>query len=374
MAQKQNRINFLFGLSFVILLGILFFGLRPKGFHSSNNVNWLTDKPGIRFGAYGMTYTYLSNKKIQSAISKPDSFSIEIGIKPEPYDQEGFNLILVLHDGRDRHQLLIGQYCSSLIIMNGDDYSNRRKTKRIVLNRIFQSSKEIFLSITADQEGTNAYVDGRLIKRKKDLELKIPHEGGPPRLVLGNSVYGNNFWRGDIYGLVFYNYDLTPEQIKLHFNTWSKTRNFSFAKQDNPFLLYFFDEKKGVRSLDHGNGNHHLKIPKRMHLLKRRILTLPWVELKLTKSFIEDFVVNLMGFIPLGFILSATFVGLGGIFENRATLITMALCFAISLLIEISQAWIPSRSSQILDLMLNTGGALIGTMGYRAIAMAKSPV
>jgi hypothetical protein len=364
----------LVGLSFVILLGILFFGLRPKGFHSSNNVTWITDKPGLHFGTYGMAYTYLSDKKIQSAISESDGFSIEIGIKPEPYNQEGFNLILVLHDGRDRNQLLVGQYNSSLIIMNGDDYSNRRKTKRVVLNRIFQSSKEIFLSITTGQEGTNAYIGGRLIKRKKDLKLKIPHEGDPLRLVLGNSVYGNSSWKGDIYGLAFYDYDLTPDQVKVHFDIWSKARNFSFAEQENPFLLYLFDEKKGVRSLDHGNGNHHLKIPARMHVLKRKILTLPWVELRLNKSFIQDFIVNLMGFIPFGFILSATFVECGGILRKRVILITVALCFAISLFIEIAQGWIPSRSSQILDLMLNTSGALIGAMTYKAVVMAKNPV
>jgi glycopeptide antibiotics resistance protein len=46
-------------------------------------------------------------------------------------------------------------------------------------------------------------------------------------------------------------------------------------------------------------------------------------------------------------------------------LITMALCFAISLSIEIVQAWLPSRSSQTLDVILNTTGALIGAMIYR---------
>ena len=358
MFWKRNRLKLLFGLSFVILLGILFFGLRPKGYHSSNNVTWIADKPGIHFGGYGMAYTDLSDNGIKRDISESGSFTIEIGIKPEPSNQEGFNLILVLHAGRDRDQLLIGQYRASLIIMNGDDYSNRRKTKRIVLNSVFQSSKEILQSITTGEEGTNAYIDGRLIKRKKDLRLEIPSTR--PVLILGNSPYGNNSWRGDIYGLVFYDYVLKPERVKLHFDNGSTARNFSFASQENPFLLYFFDEKKGVRSLDHGNGNHHLKIPARVHILKRRILSFPRVELKLNKNFIKDVVVNLLGFIPLGFILSATFIQFGGILKKRVILITVALCFLISLIIEVAQGWIPSRSSQILDLMLNTGGALMG--------------
>ena len=361
------------GLSLVILLGILFFGLRPKGFHLSNNVNWIADKPGIRFGSYGMAYTDLSNRKIERDIYESDSFSIEIAIKPEPFNQEGFNFILVFHDGRDRNQLLVGQYRSSLIIMNGDDYSNRRKTKRIAVNQVFQSSKEILLSITTGEEGTKAYIDGRLIKRKRDLKLEIPRGGETSRLILGNSVYGNNFWRGDIFGLACYGDELTSEQVEQHFDKWSKERKFSFAEQENPFLLYLFDEKNGVRALDHGNGNHHLKIPKRIHILEKRILSSPWIDLKLNKSFIQDFVINLVGFIPLGFILSATFIELGGSFKKQFILITVALCFTISLIIEVAQGWMPSRSSQILDLMLNTSGALIGVMTYKAIVMTRNP-
>ena len=89
--------------------------------------------------------------------------------------------------------------------------------------------------------------------------------------------------------------------------------------------------------------------------------------------FLKDFVINLVGFIPLGFILSATFIELGGTLKKRVILITVVLCFTISLIIEVVQGWMPSRSSQILDLMLNTGGSLIGVMTYRAIVMTRNP-
>ncbi|MEA3361556.1 MAG: VanZ family protein [Thermodesulfobacteriota bacterium] len=321
-----------------------------------------------------MAYTDLPNIKIERDVSEYDSFSIEIAIKPEPFNQNGFNFILAFHDGSDRNQLLVGQYRSCLIIMNGDDYSNRRKTKRIVVNKVFKSPKEIFLAITTGPEGTKAYIDGLLMKEKKDLILKIPQGRDSSRLILGNSVYGNNFWKGDIFGLAFYVYELTSEQVELHYNAWSKDRRFSYANQYKPSLLYLFDEKNGEMAIDHANGNHELKIPTRMHLLKRRILTLPWIDLRLNKSFIQDFVINLAGFIPLAFILSVTFIELGGTLKKRVILITVALCFAISLIIEVAQGWIPSRSSQILDLMLNTGGALIGASTYKAIVMDKNPV
>jgi hypothetical protein len=362
---KRNRINLLRGLSLVILSGVLFFGLRPKGFHSLHGVNWKIDKPGIRFGSYGIAYTDLSSNMIKD-IYKSDSFSLELAIKADNLDHKGFNFILLLHDGRDSDQLVIGQYRSSLIIMNGDDYSNRRKTKRLVVSQVLKPPREIFLAITTGPEGTKAYIDGLLVKEKKDLRLNMPQGGGRVSLVLGNSVYGNNFWKGDICGLAFYGFELTSKQIELHAHVWSKDQGFSYARQHKPLLLYLFDEKKGQAAIDHGNGNSHLHIPQRMHILKRRILSLPRFDLMLKKSGMQDLVINLLGFIPLGFILSATFIHLGGTLKKRALFITVALCFVISLVIEVSQGWIPSRSSQILDLILNTGGALIGVIMYKA--------
>jgi VanZ family protein len=53
---------------------------------------------------------------------------------------------------------------------------------------------------------------------------------------------------------------------------------------------------------------------------------------------------------------------------TRRLLIAMLVCGVISLTIEIAQAWIPSRSSQMLDFILNTlgaGGGVILHSAYR---------
>ena len=71
---------------------------------------------------------------------------------------------------------------------------------------------------------------------------------------------------------------------------------------------------------------------------------------------------------PLGFIMIATLIQFHRSFGKRVVLITVALCFLVSLAIEIIQAWIPSRSSQMSDLMLNTCGAWVGAMIYKMVA------
>jgi glycopeptide antibiotics resistance protein len=66
----------------------------------------------------------------------------------------------------------------------------------------------------------------------------------------------------------------------------------------------------------------------------------------------------------LGFVLTAAFVKAGSIFKKHGVLITVALCFTVSLTIEIVQAWMPLGSSDCLDLVFNTLGAFLGATTY----------
>lgn len=362
--QKQISLKYFVGLSVATLFGILIFGLKPNGFNFINGVNWITDQPGLCFSKYGIAYTDPFSGFIEDHISKPNCFSIEIALRPAGNKTKGTNFILALHNGNDHNQLIMWQYHSWIIFMNGDDYDHSRRTKRIAVDMVPLSPTTRFITVTSGEESTEVYLDGQFVTRKKDLTLKIP-TGNETRLVLGNSVYGNQPWHGDIYGLAFYGYPLSAEDVASHFDRWVQVRNFSFAKKEKPLVLYVFDENVGERAIDHSGGNNPLKIPSKMHLLKKKILFPARTPFKFDKSFYIDSIINLLGFIPLGFILSATFVKLGGTFEKHDVLIAVSLCFAVSLFIEIFQAWIPSRDSYMLDLILNTLGSLVGATVYR---------
>ena len=361
MGKKRKL---LVGLSVAILFGIIVFGLNPKDFGFSNEVRWIREQSGIRFGKYGLAYTHPSNEWIEQNSLESGGFSIEIALKPKSYHEEGFNIIFVIHDGKDRNQLLVGQWRSHIIVMNGDDYNHKRGIKRIAVNAASLSSTKMLIAITTGKDGAKVYVDGQLAHTKTDLTLKMPDQS-KSRLLIGNSVYGKHSWRGDVYGLAFYGYTFTPLDAEIHFNRWSRDQNFLFAKKDNPFILYIFDEKEGSGAIDHGAGNHHLKIPRRMQILKREILAAPWHGAVLNRSFVQDFILNIVGFIPVGFVLKLLFVNIGGAVRKHSALIAVLLCLIISLMIEMVQAWMPSRCSQMLDLMLNTFGALLGVMLYR---------
>ena len=118
-------------LTLFIILLTFFFGLRPKGFNFINNAKWIVSEPGIRFDTYGIVYKVLNRYQFNRDFNGLDTFSVEILFKPENFEQRGFSHILSIHDGEDNDQLLIGQWKAYLIVMNGDDYSNKRKIKRI---------------------------------------------------------------------------------------------------------------------------------------------------------------------------------------------------------------------------------------------------
>jgi len=368
--QKHIPLKWLIGLSVVLLLILLAAGLKPRGFGLANKVSWIKGQAGIRFSKFGIAFTNPFKDSSPANFSGTDDFSLEIALKPASYRGRRFKFILALHSGEDSEQLVMGQWRSWFVVMNGDDYAYKKKIKRLSVDAASPSPTTRFVTVTSGKEGTRIYLDGEYLRSQKDLMLKIP-PGGNARLLLGNSVYGRHPWQGDIYGLALYRHTITSREAAVHFQRWAEDRSFSYAEDGKAFALYLFDEKAGTAALDHAGGNLHLEIPSRMQVLEKKVLAPPWQGFGFNRSFIADMMINLFGFIPFGFILFATSIRFGETFEKHGVLITVVFCFSVSLTLEIIQAWIPSRSSHMLDLLLNTLGGWVGVISYRFIQKAK---
>jgi VanZ family protein len=65
-----------------------------------------------------------------------------------------------------------------------------------------------------------------------------------------------------------------------------------------------------------------------------------------------DIALNVLGFVPLGFVIAWR--------KRRGIWIAIACGVALSLLIELSQPWIPGRDSSMIDWLCNGAGALAG--------------
>jgi hypothetical protein len=357
--QKKKYARYSAGLSISILFIILFFGLNPKDFTFSNNVLRIDSEAGIRFNKYGIAYTDPLPAFAQRDYFNQNGFSLEIALKPASYKQDSFNLILAIHNGKDNEQLIMGQWRSYIIVMNGDDYAHKSNSRRVAINLADPSSPRCFIAITSAEKDTHAYVNGQLIQTEKDLLLRIP-TGDKVRLILGNSIYGKHSWKGDIYGLALYRHFFTDDDILRHFVVWSDDRHLTLDREYNPLMIYHFNGRNATVAFDQSGGNHDLEIPSRMQILEKVVLSWKWNQSILKKNVIQDMVINFLGFIPLGFFLTMMFCMFGGGIERHHLVMTIGLCFLISLIIEIAQAWMPSRSSQVQDLILNVFGAFMG--------------
>ena len=191
---KQIPLKWFVGVSAVFLLFILILGLRPKDFSFSGRVSWITDQAGIRFSKYGIAYTDPFIERAETNLPQANGFSIEIALKPASDHDKGFNFILALYNQKNSAQLVMGQWRSWIILMNGDDYAHKRRTKRITIDTAPLPPTTQLITVTTGPKGTKIYVGGQLIRSKKNFTLKIP-AGPKSRLLLGNSVYNRHSWR-----------------------------------------------------------------------------------------------------------------------------------------------------------------------------------
>jgi VanZ like family len=77
----------------------------------------------------------------------------------------------------------------------------------------------------------------------------------------------------------------------------------------------------------------------------------------------QDAFINLMGFIPLGYLMTS-FLSAGSQRhkDSRPYILSLTLCVSVSFVIEFVQSYLPGRASSIVDLSMNTMGALIGVL------------
>jgi len=84
----------------------------------------------------------------------------------------------------------------------------------------------------------------------------------------------------------------------------------------------------------------------------------------LSLSF-SDVVINILGFIPLGYLMMSYFLS-SDRKQKMVPVICVSIiaCISISLIIELSQYYIPGRSSSLSDLLFNGLGAFGGIVYY----------
>jgi glycopeptide antibiotics resistance protein len=88
-----------------------------------------------------------------------------------------------------------------------------------------------------------------------------------------------------------------------------------------------------------------------------------WNEFDPSWDYCWDLLINIVGFIPFGFVVSAYCSLAGGI--KRPATVAILLGFMVSFTIEFCQAFLPTRNSGTTDLITNTFGTSLGVLLFR---------
>ena len=103
-------------------------------------------------------------------------------------------------------------------------------------------------------------------------------------------------------------------------------------------------------------NRHRLLIPERYVVLQKRVPELDPIDI----SDLDDTALNTLGFLPFGFIVNGyrRRAKPEGRFRNMIWVIGIGAM--LSLIIELTQIWLPNRTSSTNDLIRNTLGTFLG--------------
>jgi VanZ family protein len=344
----------------LVICGLLAAGLWPYNPFPKNDVSWLRDGAGLRFGPHGIIF---SIHGFELPRSDQESFcSLEILLEPALGYVKNSVTILVFHNPDNPLQFGMMQDRDELVV-TGDyrDQQNHLRTAELRIALLVGQGEQALFTITSGPKGTAAYRNGAFVDSSSGLGLSCKNFSG--QLVIGNSPIAYDAWQGKLLGIAIYNQELSPELILRHYETWTQNPRL-WGFQNNCLLaLYSFGERSG-RIIHNSIGSEpDLYIPETFEILDKKILAPPWKEFSPDLSYVWGALINVAGFIPFGFFFCAYLTWDRQ--WNRAAVVTILLGGMISIAIEILQGFIPSRMSGVTDIITNTLGTGLGVMFWR---------
>ena len=226
-----------------------------------------------------------------------------------------------------------------------------------------------FLTITSGENGTAIYLEGKRVDIFPNTRLIGENESLIGRSIrVGNSSDAKSPWFGKLYGLAIYDYTLPADQVLKGYHGWTRQVKFEPYFEDHAIARYAFVERSGTVARSTVGANNSLIIPEHLPF-EKRVLESPEKTKPLSSWFSKDMVVNIIGFIPFGFLMAGWLQmgrrrGLG-----RSYAIVIGLGFLMSLSIELLQVYMPVRSSSRVDLFCNTLGAALGVSVFHALVL-----
>jgi hypothetical protein len=348
-APRRRLLGF---VCLALLCGILYAGLTP--FHSpTNDVSWIADANALRFGEHGTIFS-------SEPFSPPADGERSIEVVAQPGKIEDSNTLIAFYDPASLRHISIRQDESDLVVyIEPSDAWRYAKTDQLYAPDAFRDGRLAVWTVTFGPSGTAIYRNGALVT-KSALRATAAELGG--QLIVSGSPIYNQSWSGVLRGLAIYDSTLTPAQVAGHFASWANGMLPTSDPGERRVGLYVFNEGWGDVAHNSAGSGHDLYIPPRYMVLRKTLLDPVWRAFNWKWGFWQDAAINVGGFIPAGCFFCAWFGALG---FTRPVIRTVVFGAGLSLLIEVTQRFLPSRDSSMDDVINNTLGTMIGALLYR---------
>ena len=340
-----------------VLAMILTAGLWP--FHvSSNRVKWLESANGLQFERHG---SVVSLGAFRGEDLSGASGTLDVYLEPSSSDSRS-TILSFDESAHPGEPFSLHQEGDALgIRRNNVDPEGVSRTALFYVRGVFRERKPSLVTIVLGSRELLVYINGT-------LETVFPHSVAwndlTGRLVLANSPTSNDSWSGKIFGLAIYRGQLSHSQIATDYASWIGKQTLVPTKEGSPAALYLFDEHGGAVVHNGLDPKTDLSIPKHYFILHPGFMRAPWREYHPTWDYWQDVGVNIAGFVPLGLCFFA-YLSLTRAIRYPGTT-AVAIGLFTSLTIEILQAFLPTRSSGLTDVITNTLGTAIGVMICRS--------
>ena len=335
---------------------ILFFvGLLPFNFLQKNEAS-LSEVSGLHLASPSTAYTETPSKKLAD-IKK---FTILLNLSSYLSEWNGYMKILTYSINADKMNFMVAQWDESLVFRVTAD--GKAKPVHFETGEFFKKNKTTSLAIVYDGTTFRSYRNGLKMKETQVGPLTFANWNKKYPLVFGSEATGDYCWDGYIYSASIFDRALSSEEIE------KQQINPAIGP---PLIRYSFKESEGRMVQDTGTGPPaNLVIPYYFRPYKRDVLDFDLAWLYEYRHYYIDIWINIIGFLPLGFLLAVYLT------KRRASYLSIILRslligFGVSLAIELLQALLPGRSSNITDVIFNSFGVIIGAIIFKEVRVLR---
>ena len=359
--HNASYVRFVEALCVCAVCAVLIAGLWP--FHAPRNeAYWVQNKNGLHFARHG---SILSASKFQATGSDEDpSGSLEVWLEPSLLNEKKTVLAFDSSEHPGAPFSVVQQEDALLVQRYNVDNEGISRTAVFEVPGVFREKKRVFVTITLGRTRTSVYIDGAPAMLSRILGSSTNNLSG--RLVLANSPTADNSWSGAIFGVAIYHKELTAAQVRQHYESWTVAERPDITYDEAPVGLYLFDERGGRIVHNQLDVTTYLLMPTHYFVLHPLFLAPAWRRFRYGWpgwGYWQDVIVNIVGFVPVGFLLLSH---LSVVHPAKRRAATAIVCgFFLSLTVETLQRFLPTRDSDMNDLITNTLGTAVGVALYR---------